>query len=147
MVEDTDVANFLIGSRRVNELKKIQLVGKVVSGRGEGKRFLELRWVRKQVFDKLNFTPFLGTLNLRLEEHSTKQRLLLTKDSALGVCTSKGYCKGLLFKAAIAGITCGVVLPLVEGYPDDELEVVAELNLRQQLGLHDDDSVEVNVFF
>jgi riboflavin kinase len=130
----------------VHELNRIQLIGKIVSGRGEGRKFLALKWVQRQVSDRLNFTPFLGTLNLLLDEQSTKQRRLLTTDSALGICTSKGYCTGLLFKATIAGIVCGVVLPFVEGYPENELEVVAEVNLRKTLGLHDGDSVQVNVF-
>jgi CTP-dependent riboflavin kinase len=130
----------------VHELKKIQFVGKIVSGRGEGRKFLELMWVQRRVSEVLNSTPFPGTLNLRLDERSTKQRHMLNSDSAYGICTSNGYCTGLLFKATIRGIASGVVLPLVEGYPDDELEVVAEVNLRKTLGLRDCDSVEVNVF-
>jgi riboflavin kinase len=94
----------------------------------------------------LGFIPFPGTLNLRLDEESVKQRKLLTEDAALGVCTSAGYCAGLLFKASTEGVWCGVVIPQVEGYPDDELEVVADVKLRQRLRLSDGDRVEVTVF-
>ena len=127
-------------------MKKIPVVGKVVSGRGEGKKFLELGWVQRQMSDKLGFSPFLGTLNLLLDEQSVKQKRLLTKDSALGICTSKGYCTGLLFKAEVNGVSCGVVIPSVEDYPNDLLEVVAAANLRQKLGLHEGERVEVTVF-
>lgn len=98
------------------------------------------------MLDTLGFRPFLGTLNLWLDKEGVKQRKLLTKDAALGVCTSAGYCPGLLFKASIDSVSCGVVIPQVEGYPDDELEVVADVNLRQRLGLSDGDRVEVTVF-
>ena len=125
---------------------KIKLSGRVVSGRGEGRKYLELAWVKQQITEKLGFTPFLGTLNLRLDEESVKQKKLLVTTAALGVCTSEGYCTGLLFKASLRGLTCGVVVPLVENYPNDEVEVVANVNLRQKLMLHDGDMVEVTVF-
>jgi riboflavin kinase len=96
--------------------------------------------------EKLSFKPFLGTLNLRLDEESVAKKKFLTKEVALGVCTAEGYCVGLLFKADVGGVACGVVIPLVDGYPEDELEVVAHANLRQQLGLSDGDVVEVTVF-
>lgn len=127
-------------------MKIIRLAGKIVSGRGEGQKFLKLNWVRNQVSDRLNFTPFPGTLNLRLDEESTKQRHLLTRNLALGICTSKGYCTGLLFKATISEISCGVILPLVKGYPDNELEIVAEMDLRKKLSLHNGDHAQVSVF-
>ena len=98
------------------------------------------------MFEKLGFRPYLGTLNLRLDNESAKKRQLLNEDAALGICTSEGYCAGLLFKASVMGLACGVVIPQVEGYPVDELEVVADVNLRQRLGLSDGDRVEVTVF-
>lgn len=127
-------------------MNRIDFIGKVVSGRGEGKKYLEVSWVKQQMTEKLGFSPFLGTLNLQLDEESVKQKKLLVRDAALGVCTSEGYCTGLLFKASMRGLACGVVVPLVENYPNDELEVVADVNLRQKLMLHDGDVVEVTVF-
>jgi riboflavin kinase len=96
--------------------------------------------------EKLGFKPFLGTLNLRLDEESMEKKKLLTRDAAVGVCTSEGYCTGLLFKASIRDVPCGVVIPQVDGYPVYELEVVAAVNLRQRLGLRDGDTAEVTVF-
>lgn len=95
--------------------------------------------------EKLGFNPYPGTLNLQLDDESMKKRQLLTEDAALGVCTSEGCCTGLLFKATIEVVSCGVVIPQVEGYPCDVLEVVADVNLRQKLGLSDGDRVEVTV--
>lgn len=128
---------------------KMELSGRVFSGRGEGRKYVELSWVKQQIMEKLGFNPYPGTLNLRLDVESMKKRQLLTEDAALGVCTSEGYCTGLLFKATIEGVSCdvvGVVIPQVEGYPCDVLEVVADVNLRQKLGLSKGDRVEVTVF-
>jgi riboflavin kinase len=127
-------------------VKKIRLVGKLFSGHGEGRKFLSLTWVQQQMHEKLGFHPYLGTLNLRLDEESTPQRKLLKKEVALGACTSQGYCEGLLFKATVNGVPCSVVFPQIENYPVDKLEVVAEMNLRQRLRLHDGDEVAVTVF-
>lgn len=129
----------------MRKLKKIRFSGKVFPGRGEGRKFLELAWVQQQMAEKLGFKPFLGTLNLRLDKESVVKKKFLTREVALGVCTAEGYCVGLLFKADIGGVACGVVIPLVEGYPEDELEVVAHVNLRQRFGLSDGNVVEVTV--
>lgn len=96
--------------------------------------------------EKLGFTPVVGTLNLHLTEDSAKQKKMLTKKDASGIITSNGYCDGLLFKAKIDSIECGIVIPQVKNYPEDELEVVADVNLRQQLSLRDGDRVSVTIF-
>jgi riboflavin kinase len=125
---------------------KIELFGRVFTGRGEGRKYVELSWVKQQIMEKLSFDPYPGTLNLRLDEENMKRRVLLEKDAKLRLCHSEGYCTGLLFKASVDSVACGVVIPQVENYPDDVFEVVASVNLRQKLGLQDRDSVEVTVF-
>ena len=61
------------------------LSGTVVSGRGEGRKYVELEWVKQQVKEKLGFDPYPGTLNLRLDEENVKRRVLLEKDATLRV--------------------------------------------------------------
>lgn len=125
---------------------KIELSGKVASGRGEGRKYVELPWVQEQMSEKLGFNPYLGTLNLILDEENTESRKLLEKNAALKVCPAIGYCTGLLFKASVAGLECGVVVPQVDNYPENLLEVVASVNLRQKLGVTDGDEVKLTVY-
>ncbi len=125
---------------------KIEVEGRIFTGRGEGRKYVELEWVKQQVKEKLGFDPYPGTLNLRLNEKDVKHRVLLESGAELRLCHSQGYCTGLLFKAALDGMACGVVIPQVEDYPDDVLEVVASVNLKQKLRLRDDDLVTVTVF-
>jgi riboflavin kinase len=129
----------------MHPLNEINLIGKVVSGRGEGRKYLALAWVKQQLTEKLGFTPFAGTLNLQLDAGSVKQKNQLNKNTAHGICQSTGYCAGLLFKASIVGLDCAVVIPQVKHYPDELLEVVAAVDLRRELRLHDGDDVEVTV--
>jgi len=126
-------------------VEKIKLNGKIFSGSGGGRKFLTLPWVKQQITAKLGFIPYTGTLNLQLSDKSAAKRKLLDTATAITVYPAEGYCKGKLFKAAIGTVECGVVIPEVAGYPPDILEVIAPVNLREQLKLADGDEITVTV--
>jgi CTP-dependent riboflavin kinase len=126
-------------------LKKTKLSGKVFSGRGDGTRFLELPWVKLQVKEKLGFTPYLGTLNVRLSEESIKRRKLLEEATTMQVCPAEGHCSGKIFKASVGMLECAVVIPEVTGYPADVLEIIAPANLREKFHIADGDQIAVTV--
>ena len=124
---------------------KVQFSGTVFSGQSEGRTYIMRSWVRRQIEEKLNFTPYPGTLNLKLTEENAKQRSLLVKTPTLKVCASEGCCSGSLFKASIGELDCAVVIPDIEDYPVDVLEILARTNLREKLHLRDGDKVTVIV--
>ena len=124
---------------------KLELSGKVFSGKGEGKKYVERPWVKLQIEEKLGFTPYAGTLNLRLSEEGEQQRKVLEKSAFLRVCASEGCCSGIIFKASVGSLDCAVVIPEVEGYPKDVLEVISWANLRERLQLRDGNEVTVTV--
>jgi riboflavin kinase len=126
-------------------LKRVKLNGTVFSGEGEGKKFVELPWVSRQIIKKLGFTPYPGTLNLKLTEKSVKQRNLLEKVPSMQILPSEGYYSGLLFKAFIGIVECAIVLPQITGYPKTVLEVIASINLRVALKLENGCQVTVVV--
>ena len=125
---------------------KIEVAGMVFTGQGEGRKYVELEWVKQQVKEKLGFDPYPGTLNLRLNEENVKRRVLVERSAELRLCHSEGYCTGLLFEASLDGESCGVVIPQVEEYPKNVLELMASVNLKQKLQLRDGDLVTVTVF-
>jgi riboflavin kinase len=126
-------------------LERIELSGTVFSSRGEGKKFLELPWVKRQIKQKLGFTPYLGTLNVTLSEESVKRKKLLEKTHSIKVYPADGYCSGTLIKAFIGKLECAIVVPEVAGYPKDVLEIIASVNLREMLQLEDGGEVTVTV--
>jgi len=128
-------------------LKRIELSGTVFSSRGEGKKFLDLPWVKRQIKQKLGFTPYLGTLNVRLSEESVKRKKLLEKAHSIKVCPADGYCSGKLFRAFMGKLECAIVVPEVAGYPQEVAEIIATVNLREQFQLKDGDKVTVAVIF
>jgi riboflavin kinase len=126
-------------------LNTVTLEGKVISGKGSGKKYLELPWVKQQMEEKLGFTPYLGTLNLKLTADGIKQKRHLGKAKSVEICPAEGYCVGVVFKAFIHGVECAIVLPQVVGYPENLIEIIAPANLREALQLEDGDSVAVTV--
>jgi riboflavin kinase len=126
-------------------LKRIELSGKIFSSRGEGKKFLELPWVKRQIKQKLGFTPYLGTLNVMLSEESVKRKKLLEKAHSIKVYPADGYCSGKFIKALIGTLECAIVVPEVAGYPKGVLEIIAPVNLRETLQLEDDDEITVTI--
>jgi len=118
----------------------------VFSGKGEGAKFIKLPWVKKQITEKLGFTPHPGTLNIKLTRESLKLRTLLGKTGAIEISPAAGFHRGRCFKAyLINNLKCAVVIPETPDYPRDIIELIAPINLREKLQLRDGDYVEVKI--
>jgi len=126
-------------------LKTLLLKGEVFSGKGEGTEFIKLPWVRKQIKEKLGFTPYLGTLNIRLTERSVILKNLLKNAQGIEITPAEGFHRGVCFKAYLMGLECAVVIPEVQDYPENTLEVVAPTKLREHLKLKDGSIIEIKV--
>ena len=124
-------------------MREIVLKGTVFSGTGEGRKFIDLSWVKQQIQEKLGFTPYSGTLNIRLTKESVKQKKLLENAKQLEVYPAKGYCTGKLIKAQIDSLQCAIIIPQVPNYPSDVLEVIAPWYLRERLKIIDGSEVTV----
>jgi riboflavin kinase, archaea type len=123
----------------------VEISGAVFSGKGEGKKFVALPWVQHQIRQELGFSPYLGTLNLRLSAQNIAKRVQLEKSEGITIKPEKGFFAGKLYPAHIGNIECAVIVPIVPNYPADILEVVAESCLREKLKLEDGDCVSVLV--
>lgn len=128
-------------------MPQLTFEGKVFSGKGTGKSFMELPWVKRQIQNKLGFTPYSGTLNIHLTQEGEEKRKHLNPAKGIMVEPEKGYYSGVLFKAAIETLNCAVVIPITPNYPSDVLEVISHLYLRGQVGLTDGSLVAVTVTF
>jgi riboflavin kinase len=126
-------------------LPNLVFKGTVFAGKGSGKKFVELPWFKRQVEEKLGFSPYSGTLNLRLFGKEIENRGLLVTKGSLTVEPQTGYYSGLLFKATIDELECAIVIPIMPNYPRDVLEVIAPVYLRGSLKLADGDVVTASV--
>jgi riboflavin kinase, archaea type len=125
-------------------LPNLVFKGAVFAGEGSGKKFVELPWFKRQVEEELGFSPYLGTLNLRLTRKSAERSLLETAEG-LVVQPQAGYYPGVLFKATIDSLECAIVIPIMPNYPNDILEIIAPVYLRKHLKLADGNVVTVSV--
>jgi riboflavin kinase len=121
------------------------LEGTVFSGRGDGAEFINLPWVRKQILEQLGFSPYSGTLNVRLTEESSRTKRFLTKAPGLRITPASGYYSGKLFRARIMNVECAIIIPQVPGYSEDIVELVSSANLKEKLRLADRSTCEVEV--
>ena len=130
-----------------NSLETLVLKGRIFPGKSEGAKFIRLRWVQRQIKEKLGFLPYRGTLNIRLTEESIGRKKALTRTNGLEILPATGYCGGKLFRAHLGNVECAVVFPEIADYPEDVIEVIASVNLRRKLGLADGDFIKVDVMF
>jgi len=135
----------LSSSLKASVLPTLVLYGNVFSGRGEGKKFVSLPWVTRQIKEKVGFKPYLGTLNLRLTGEAAKLKPHLQKAHPMPIEPAEGYCPGFVIKAKIGSLAVAIVVPDVPNYPVDVLEVVAPFCLREKEKLVDGSAVEVEV--
>jgi phosphoglycolate phosphatase len=121
-----------------------KISARVVSGIGKGADFTQLDWVKTAFLNQLGIDAHPGTLNLEVESPASiaawrelKQTEGLRIDgSPFSACDCRCYpiTVGGRFPAAI-------VYPEVASYPEQRIEVIAALPLREQLQLGDGDSL------
>lgn len=126
-----------------------KLSGRVFSGQSEGVHFTGLDWVQEQWRTKLGFIPHPGTFNLRLrpEDHDLARSLGEGGTFIEIVPPSPDFCPARCYPVSIGEgeIKGAIVRPVVPGYPDDVIEVLAPVNLRQALSAQDGDEVTVTL--
>ncbi len=123
-------------------------MGRVASGIGKGSTFTSLDWAREQFIEKLGIKPFPGTLNVIIEnQNSTKVwQTLLNQSPYTANAPDSKYCDALCQPVIVnARLSAAIVSPLVDGYPDNQLELIAPVSLRETLNLHDDDLVKIEL--
>ena len=127
-------------------VKVVHIKGEIFSGNGEGSKFIQLPWVKKQIAEKLGFIPYPGTLNIKLTEDITGFKKLLKKKKPIDITPERGFCRGKCFDVCLTNnLKCAIVLPEIVDYPENVIEVIAPINLKEELRLKDGDVVEVKI--
>lgn len=121
------------------------LNGRVVTGLGEGQYYISLEGYRKQFIEKLGFDPYPGTLNIKLDTSSIEVRKKINEDIRIQGFSDQNrtFGNGLCFRIRISDIEGAVITPERTHYPDDIIEIIAPVNLRDRLNLKDGDNVNV----
>lgn len=123
------------------------LSGKVITGLGEGQYYISLEGYRAQFREKLGFDPYPGTLNIKLDSQSIELRKRISANTRISGFTDQNrtFGSGSCFNVRISDIKGAVITPERTHYPEDIIEVIAPLNLRDYLNIKDGSVVHVEV--
>ncbi|AXR82889.1 DUF120 domain-containing protein [Natrarchaeobaculum sulfurireducens] len=142
--------------RRIFEREtEVALEGIVTSGMGEGRHYISLPGYNRQFEDRLGYEPFPGTLNVELREDSVRRRSAVSSLEPIPIDgwedDERTYGPAVCYPATIETATgeryadAHTIAPERTHHDDDQLEVIAPVKLREELGLEDDDHVTVSV--
>src|SRR5689334_9278236 len=115
---------------------RLKLTGAVFSDLGRASSFMEIGWVAESFERALGFKPYPGTLNVKLDtvEAVTAWRAAQNAEGILINAPDESFCNARCFRVRIEGNWPGaVILPAVDGYPADKLEVIAPVRLKDAL--------------
>ena len=123
-----------------------KLSGKVASGLGKGALFTELDWAKKQFISELGIDTYPGTLNLKLDDNGAKAlwRELRTGPSCTIYAEKSEDCNASCYPVYIQNRYPGaIIVPLIEGYPANQIEIITAVPLRESLSLQDGNALEL----
>ena len=108
---------------------------------------MSLPWVGDAVRRLIGFTPYPGTLNVRLDPEMADVWRRIQDGPALVLApTPAERCGAKLFPGVMApDVQIAVIVPDVTRYGDDVVELIAPVHVRSRLGLQDDDPVTVEI--
>ncbi|MFQ5912934.1 MAG: DUF120 domain-containing protein [Nitrospinota bacterium] len=121
-----------------------------MKGRGEGAGFTETPWAKAAFTRILGFEPYPGTVNLRVDPSQAADALRTVREAEgfpMPPPEGSGSCAARCFRAKLGpGMAAGLVIPEVEGYYENVLEVLAPVNVQEAMGVSEGDSLEIEIF-
>jgi len=137
------------GYRRIFEgPAKVALSGKVTSGLGEGRYYLSQPGYVIQFTERLGYTPYPGTLNVRVGPEALRRASLVAEWSGERIdgfhASGRTFGGATCFPARLNGHTCHLIHPDRSHYKD-VIEFIARDCLRESHHLKDGDVVRVSI--
>lgn len=102
--------------------------------------------MRKQFISKLAIDPYPGTLNLEIVDPESLQSFIALKAKRGIEITPEdpSFCSAQCYPVFIGGRLKGaIVIPLVNDYPENKMELIASKNIKEALSLNTEDILEV----
>jgi CTP-dependent riboflavin kinase len=126
------------------------LLGRLVTGSGQGKHFTRLEWARQQFLDKLGIDQFPGTVNLIVDDsESTNVWNRLKGTPGIRIDNPNHGprdCDARCYPVSIDGrIDAAIVLPEVAGYSPIQIEIIAAVGVRDAFDVDDGDSLRLEI--
>lgn len=126
----------------------VGLAGRVRTGAGQGAGFTRLDWVREQLVASCGIDPYPGTLNLQPDSAADHAAWLDARMRSHVRLRSRqnGFCDADLLRVRIDDrISGAIVLPDIDGYPDDQIEIICAVGLREHISIRDNDRLQLHL--
>ena len=124
------------------------ITGAMATGLGKATGFTSLDWAREAFRIRLGIDPFPGTFNVIVTSDQDRAAWRLVK-SWPGIVLSPprpDWCNSRCYHARINNqIDAAIVLPEVDSYPEDQIELIAAVGVRETFKLKDGDPVVIDV--
>ncbi len=141
-------AEYLLYQRLFEDRDRVQVIGHVRTGLGEGQYYLSRPGYNVQFQRHLGWTPFPGTLNLELLGAEANKIKLLKRNPVYTIerfeAEGRTFGGATCLPAMIGEQPCAAVLPNRTHYTSI-LEIIAPVRLRDALPCEDGDRLEVTV--
>jgi len=125
----------------------MELQGRIVRGSGQAASFTDLDWVREQFRHKLGFEPYPGTLNLQTSKEDAQAIYRLAREAGVAIePPNEDFCMARCLRARVGPIQAAVIVPLVESYYEDIVEVMAPAKIMDELNLKDGQELSLEVW-
>jgi CTP-dependent riboflavin kinase len=131
---------------------KTTIRGELATGVGEATGFTQLDWARKAFIDRFGIDPYPGTVNLIVTIPVDRAAWARVREGEAIVIRPPrtDWCNARCFAARIhcAGgepITAAIVLPDIESYADEQIELIAPVCIRDALKVDDGDLITIHV--
>ncbi|MDY6769765.1 MAG: DUF120 domain-containing protein [Candidatus Nanohaloarchaea archaeon] len=121
----------------------MQVAGDVTSGLGDGARYVGMDAYQERFEAAVGFTPFPGTLNLAMEPDEKRALRDAADHVRIDAFTVDGdrYSAVDAYHMLVEGEAAALLEMEITEHPPRIAEVIAPVNLRQELGLEDGDTV------
>lgn len=126
--------------------KKIGIFGAVETGIEEGSYYVSQKQYQEQFKEKIGFNAFPGTLNLRVDKEKLAQFLANKEVVEIKGFNTKTRSFGALtcYKVRVNQIKGAIVKPERARHPEDIVEIIASVNLRDSLKLDDGHEIKLS---
>jgi CTP-dependent riboflavin kinase len=104
--------------------------------------------VKRQFIEKLSIDPYPGTLNLEIVDPKSLKtfKYLKAKKGVEIAAEDPSFCSAQCYPILINGQLKGaIIFPLVEGYPENKMELIASENIKKALSVKAGDDLEVEL--
>jgi len=104
--------------------------------------------VKRQFIEKLSIDPYPGTLNLEIVDPKSLHSFNALKSKRGTEITPEdpSFCSAKCYSVLISGQLKGaIILPMVENYPKNKMELIASQNIKKALSVKAGDDLEVEI--